>query len=199
MNRIPRDTSIALIFCAVLFGVRSEVTKTTDTDNTLLPYTCADILKEPCGGRHQKCDGSYSRSSKYADCKADAAKDIPVKAGKDDAGAGPKWRGGAGAPRPASSSGDAKSRSNFVDATSATSSAIPDTRQRLAAQTSRPGMGPLNARLCEWSPHDELRMSSECGFNDLGVPNLGVFSCGSRLDANNMCSSHCERPRCVPG
>jgi hypothetical protein len=40
-------------------------------------------------------------------------------------------------------------------------------------------------------------MTSVCGFNDLGVPNAGVFDCGFAIK-DNACVSKCVWKRCAP-
>ena len=96
---------------------------------------------------------------------------------------------------------DTKSSSTFVDRTFSSSpsaiTAIP--RGDPNAQAGGPSMGPSNTRPCEWSPKDEQLMATECGFNDVGVRNLGVFTCGRKLNANNVCARFCILSRCIPG
>jgi hypothetical protein len=49
---------------------------------------------------------------------------------------------------------------------------------------------------CEWNPVDEyLPAGVECGFNDIGLPVAGVFSCGKTLSCERRCDfKQCREP-----
>jgi hypothetical protein len=54
-------------------------------------------------------------------------------------------------------------------------------------------IGPApGGQACPWIPIEETQPAPQCGFNDLGVPILGIFQCGQ----NDMCQRVCNFSRC---
>jgi hypothetical protein len=49
---------------------------------------------------------------------------------------------------------------------------------------------------CEWVPTPQLKLApTECGFNDSGLPNSGVFQCGQDRSCQPKCVfDHCNEP-----
>src|ERR1700730_15334055 len=49
---------------------------------------------------------------------------------------------------------------------------------------------------CEWNPHEVLKSSGpQCGLNDLGIGNPGVYDCGQASNGKE-CSERCVFKRC---
>ena len=47
---------------------------------------------------------------------------------------------------------------------------------------------------CEMSTHIEQRPDAgHCGFNDLGVPNIGLYECGKNIN----CEDYCRFKKCL--
>ena len=65
------------------------------------------------------------------------------------------------------------------------------------AQQQRPSIGPApKGPRCEWLPREEYRPAAGlCGFNDISVPNQGIFDCGVRSNGTS-CVPHCVFKRC---
>jgi hypothetical protein len=49
---------------------------------------------------------------------------------------------------------------------------------------------------CEWTPVQVSKPAGgQCGFNDIGAPNPGIFECGL-VSKENVCTDHCVFIRC---
>jgi hypothetical protein len=49
---------------------------------------------------------------------------------------------------------------------------------------------------CPWEPvQQSLPAGGQCGFNDAGAPNPGIFQCGL-VSNGNACVNHCVFVRC---
>ena len=61
----------------------------------------------------------------------------------------------------------------------------------------RPELRSSGGARCEWMPTEVVKPSPQCGFNDLGVPNGGVYDCGvQRSPDGTHCIEHCVFKRC---
>jgi hypothetical protein len=49
---------------------------------------------------------------------------------------------------------------------------------------------------CPWQPIESLQPAGpQCGFNDLGIPNPGIYACGL-VSTGTTCTEHCVFVRC---
>jgi hypothetical protein len=49
---------------------------------------------------------------------------------------------------------------------------------------------------CPWKPTERPQAApTECGHNDLGMPNMGIFDCGV-ISSGTKCVEHCVFKRC---
>jgi len=51
--------------------------------------------------------------------------------------------------------------------------------------------------VCEWHPVQVLKPSQQCGFNDIGVPNPGLYECGLKPKKDwSGCEEFCRFIEC---